>query len=216
MKKKNKNYQLSNVSPVLCFYSATPYFEGYIYKGDLHYKKEVAAGFTTMCRSGCVTSPPPACFTNSAGERKVPWHTHIILTSSPFPYRYRIPSIFLPLGPSPFVKTQGISSMAFILCCLSLFPEGLGFLYMFSMSALEILDAFSGVNDPEEPKAVSRLVRWSCNNWLPAGLLASPQLLDPVMLTENYKEKQVAVFLLLFHPLHLLWNLIDFKFTRWT
>jgi hypothetical protein len=87
---------------------------------------------------------------------------------------------------------------------------------MFSISALEVLDAFSGVNDPEEPKAVSRLVRWSCNNWLPAGLLASPQLLDPVMLTENYKEKQVAVFLLLFHPLHLLWNLIDFKFTRWT
>ncbi|KAF3502924.1 hypothetical protein F2Q69_00039652 [Brassica cretica] len=68
-------------------------------------------GFTTMCFKGRATSRPPACLTNSAGVRKLPWHTHTILTSSPFLYLYRNPSIFLPLGPSPVVDTHGMSSI---------------------------------------------------------------------------------------------------------
>ena len=71
-------------------------------------------GFTTMCFKGCVTSLPPACLMNSAGERKLPWHTHTILTSWPFLYRYRNPSIFFPLGSSPVVDTHGMSSMMFL------------------------------------------------------------------------------------------------------
>lgn len=50
-----------------------------------HYYK-MGVGLTTICLRGCGTSPPPACFTNSAGVRKLPWQTHTILTSSPFLY----------------------------------------------------------------------------------------------------------------------------------
>lgn len=77
-------------------------------------------GFTTMCFKGCATSLPPACLMNSAGERKLPWHTHTILTSWPFLYRYRNPSIFFPFGPSPVVDTHGMSSMMFLAAGASL------------------------------------------------------------------------------------------------
>ena len=51
---------------------------------------------------------------NSAGDRKLPWHTHTILTSWPFLYRHRNPSTFFPFGPSPVVDTDGMSSMMFL------------------------------------------------------------------------------------------------------
>ncbi|KAF7050018.1 hypothetical protein CFC21_058440 [Triticum aestivum] len=60
-----------------------------------------------MCLIGWATSPPPACATNSAGVRKLPWHTHTILTSSALLYWYRKPSILSPLR-SPLVYTTGI------------------------------------------------------------------------------------------------------------
>lgn len=73
-----------------------------------HHRNDAGVGFTTMCLSGWATSPPPACLTNSAGVKNLPWHTHTILTSSPFLYLYKKPSILRPLGP-PLVETQGIS-----------------------------------------------------------------------------------------------------------
>lgn len=77
---------------------------------------EKGAGLTTICRSGFGTSPPPACLTNSAGVRKLPWQTHTILTSSPFLYLYRKPSILLALGPSTLDETIGMSSiMSFLM-----------------------------------------------------------------------------------------------------
>ncbi|PON70545.1 hypothetical protein PanWU01x14_079190 [Parasponia andersonii] len=60
-----------------------------------------------MCLIGFVTSLPPACLTNSAGERKLPWQTQTMLTC-PLVYLYKNPSILLPLGPSPVVVTLGI------------------------------------------------------------------------------------------------------------
>ena len=62
---------------------------------------------TWMCFMGLATSLPPACFTNSAGVRKLPWHTHTMQTC-PFMYLYKNPSTFLPFGPSPIVVTLGI------------------------------------------------------------------------------------------------------------
>ena len=147
--------------------------------GNQHYTKEAEEGFTTICLSGWATSPPPACFTNSAGDRKLPWHTHIILTSSPFPYLYRIPSILLPFGPSPLVKTQGISPIKFIPLPLPLFSDKPGFLDGFSISAPEVLPVPSFGFVLEEPEASWMLC--SCNDWLQARLLASPQLLYPVV-----------------------------------
>nr|GMC57045.1 predicted protein [Ipomoea batatas] len=76
-----------------------------------------------ICFNGCATSPPPACFTNSAGDRKLPWQTHTILTSSPFRYLYKNPSIFFPFGPSPLVVTQGMLNIAFLTTSLQSFPE---------------------------------------------------------------------------------------------
>ena len=148
------------------------------WQGSQHHRKEEEEGFITICLSGWVTSPPPACLTNSAGERKVPWHTHIILTSSPFPYLYRMPSTLLPLGPSPFVKTQGISSIAFIPTSFTLFSAYSGFFDGESISAVELLHRFSLAFVLEEPTA-SWLLR-SCKDWLLAELLASPQVLNPV------------------------------------
>lgn len=60
-----------------------------------------------MCFIGFETSLPPACFTNSAGDKKLPWQTHTILTW-PFMYLYKNPSTLLPFGPSPMVVTLGI------------------------------------------------------------------------------------------------------------
>lgn len=60
-----------------------------------------------MCFIGFVTSVPPACLTNSAGVRKLPWQRQTILTWL-LVYLYRNPSIFLPFGPSPVVVTLGI------------------------------------------------------------------------------------------------------------
>jgi hypothetical protein len=79
------------------------------------YKYTDGDGLTTICLSGFETSPPPACFTNSAGVRKLPWHTQTILTSSPFLYLYRKPSILLPLGPSTLDDTIGMSSIMIFL-----------------------------------------------------------------------------------------------------
>lgn len=36
---------------------------------------------TTICFNGCETSVAPACPTNSAGVREIPWQTHRIRTS---------------------------------------------------------------------------------------------------------------------------------------
>jgi len=138
-----------------------------------------------MCLRGCATSPPPACLTNSAGERKFPWHTHMILTSSPFPYLYKIPSILLPLGPFPFVNTQGMSSIEFVPICFPImFWEGWDFLDGFSTSALELLPTFSFLL---APTPTASWLNRSCADWLLAGL-ASPQLLDPVI-SANYTIK---------------------------
>jgi len=41
-----------------------------------HHKKGEAEGLTTICLRGCATSPPPACLTKSAGDRRFPWRTH--------------------------------------------------------------------------------------------------------------------------------------------
>lgn len=60
-----------------------------------------------MCLSGCETSVPPACCTNSAGVNELPWQTHMMLTSD-FVYLYRKPLMVLPLGPFPVVETQGM------------------------------------------------------------------------------------------------------------
>lgn len=76
----------------------------------LHYEKVVEGEvFTVIWRRGWATSPPPACLTNSAGVRKVPWHTQTMLTSSPFLNLYKNPSTRRPLGPHPVVDTYGIS-----------------------------------------------------------------------------------------------------------
>lgn len=81
----------------------------------LHYEKVVEGeGFTVIWRRGWATSPPPACLTNSAGERKVPWHTQTMLTSSPFLYLYKNPSTRRPLGPHPVVDTHGISPITLL------------------------------------------------------------------------------------------------------
>lgn len=61
-----------------------------------------------MLLSGLATWPPPACSTNCAGLKKLPWHTHLILTSSTLLYSYSQPTALLPLG-SPMVHTNGIS-----------------------------------------------------------------------------------------------------------
>lgn len=82
--------------------------------------QENGEGLTTICLSGFDTSPPPACFTNSAGVRKLPWQTQTILTSSPFLYLYRKPSILLALGPSTLDETIGMSSIIIFLISLQL------------------------------------------------------------------------------------------------
>lgn len=64
-------------------------------------------GRTVMCLKGCETSAPPACFTNSAGEKDSPWQTHKILTSK-LEYLYKKPVMVFPFGPTPVVETQGI------------------------------------------------------------------------------------------------------------
>lgn len=64
-------------------------------------------GTMVICRRGCVTSTPPACSTNWAGEKKLPWHTHMMLTSD-FVYLYKNPVMVRPLGPLPVAETQGI------------------------------------------------------------------------------------------------------------
>nr|BAJ91403.1 predicted protein [Hordeum vulgare subsp. vulgare] len=61
-----------------------------------------------MLLSELATWPPPACSTNCAGLKKLPWHTHLILTSSTLLYSYSQPTALLPLG-SPMVHTNGIS-----------------------------------------------------------------------------------------------------------
>ncbi|CAL1360168.1 unnamed protein product [Linum trigynum] len=100
---------------------------------------------------------PPACFTNSAGDKKLPWQTHIILTSSPLPYLYRMPSTRLPFGPSPIVNTQGMSSMALVvpasLPLLSPEEEAPGLLWLFSWSGTAALVDFSvvGLGTEEHP-----------------------------------------------------------------
>lgn len=58
-----------------------------------------------MCLRGFATSFPPACLTNSAGERKLPWQAHKMPTW-PCLYLYRTPSVFLPSA--PMVLTEGI------------------------------------------------------------------------------------------------------------
>lgn len=52
-------------------------------------------------------STPPACSTKPAGEKKLPWHTHMMLTSD-FVYLCRNPVMVRPLGPFPVVETHGI------------------------------------------------------------------------------------------------------------
>ena len=147
------------------------------WRGQHDYKKGPAEGLTTICLSGWATSVPPACLTNSAGERKLPWHTHIILTSSPFPYLYKIPSILLPLGPSPSVKTHGMLSTEFDLVCLPRLSKTSGFFGGLSVSVTDVFVFFLPFV-PEEPIA-SWLLR-SCRDRM-LERLASPQLLDPVM-----------------------------------
>jgi hypothetical protein len=71
----------------------------------------------TMWRSGWARSstPPPACFTNSAGVKKLPWHTHTIRTSFALPNLYRNPSMRRALGHSSRENTIGISSSIIVL-----------------------------------------------------------------------------------------------------
>ncbi|KAJ6318065.1 hypothetical protein OIU76_013582, partial [Salix suchowensis] len=131
---------------------------------DLHYTKDGPEGFTTMCLRGWSTSLPPACFTNSAGERKLPWQTHMILTSSPLPYLYRMPSTLLPSGPSPFVNTQGISSIALVPISLPVFSAESSFLKKLSISVLEALHSFSIFLRPGRAQIflTSSFLRTSC------------------------------------------------------
>ena len=62
-----------------------------------------------MCLKGCDTSTPPACSTNPAGEKELPWQTHTMLISA-FVYLYKNPVIVFPFGPFPVVETHGICS----------------------------------------------------------------------------------------------------------
>lgn len=52
-------------------------------------------------------STPPACSTKPGGEKKLPWHTHMMLTSD-FVYLCKNPVTVRPFGPFPVVETQGI------------------------------------------------------------------------------------------------------------
>lgn len=60
-----------------------------------------------MCLRGCNTFVPPACSTNSAGEKVNPWQVQTMLTSA-FEYLCRNPLTVLPFGPFPVVETRGI------------------------------------------------------------------------------------------------------------
>lgn len=66
-----------------------------------------ADGTTTICLNGCEISVPPACFTNSSGEKELPWHTQTMLISA-FVYLYKKPVMVFPFGPFPVVETRGI------------------------------------------------------------------------------------------------------------
>lgn len=135
----------------------------------INHSKGEALGFMTICLRGWATSVPPACLTNSAGEWKLPWQTHIILTSSPLLYLYSIPSTLLPLGPSPLVKTHGMFSNVFVPVSFSfarLFAAS-SFLDGLSISPADILLPVSLIFDPDEP------ISWlppPCNEWILAGL----------------------------------------------
>ena len=65
-----------------------------------------------MCFKGCDTSTPPACSTNPAGEKELPWQTHTMQISV-FVYLYNNPVIVFPFGPFPVVETHGICSREF-------------------------------------------------------------------------------------------------------
>lgn len=60
-----------------------------------------------MCLRGCNTLVPPACSTNSAGEKVNPWQVQTMLTSA-FVYLRRNPLTVLPFRPFPVVETRGI------------------------------------------------------------------------------------------------------------
>lgn len=169
----------------------------------VYYRKGVELGLITICLRGWATSLPPACFTNSAGERKLPWHTHIIRTSCPLPYLYSIPSILFPLGPSPLVKTHGISSMAFVPISLAWSLVLLGLLDGLSISAPDILLARSIVLTPDEPTS---LLPVSCVDWKLAGL-SSP---EPVKRNwfhwqKNHWRKQCKIWSVHWSKKNCLW-----------
>lgn len=79
-------------------------------KGQGKYQMK-AEGITVMCLSGCETSVPPACCTNSAGENVLPWQTQTMLTSE-LVYLYKKPLTVFPFGPFPLVETHGICGSA--------------------------------------------------------------------------------------------------------
>lgn len=62
---------------------------------------------TVICLRGWVTSVPPACCPNSAGEKELPWQAQTMETSLVV-YLYSTPIMVLPLGPFPVAETQGI------------------------------------------------------------------------------------------------------------
>ena len=97
-----------------------------------------------MCFIGLSTWFPPACMTNSDGERNLPWQTHTIHTC-PLLYLYSIPSILFPLGPSPLVLTLGIClriSIASSLLFLLLSPLTHDDWFFFALSLLDEEDIF--------------------------------------------------------------------------
>lgn len=148
----------------------------------IYYKR--GDGLTTICFRGWDTSPPPACLTNSAGERKLPWHTHTILTCSPFRYLYRKPSTRFPLGPNPLVDTQGISTNMFLM--ISVASASL------TASFTEGLSIAAPTKSADFTVGVASCFCSFClgREWTLAGLLASVYPFIPAIETQKHDNMQ--------------------------
>lgn len=108
-----------------------------------------------MCFKGWDTSTPPACSTNPAGEKEIPWQTQTMLISA-FEYLYKNPVIVLPLGPFPVAETHGICSTGIGAFPFLTFFKGLrGVSWRLVAGSLTAGETFSS-----QLVALSELVAW--------------------------------------------------------
>ena len=136
-----------------------------------------------MCLSGCETSVPPACCTNSAGENVLPWQTQTMLTSE-LVYLYKKPLTVFPFGPSPLVETYGICGSAvggrvtFLVRDWGLGGFPMSVLVSFNELGLGFSVVEMGFSNGADSKAgltssLSSALFWTCSVWSEQEICAS-------------------------------------------